>query len=139
MANSTLPSGSFLLLIAAVPFILLMLLIACLHILRLSLPSHKTKPGVGVSGVSIWQARPNFLEQMSAHGPGDGAYPCHRSYWRPVLGVAALYASYRLATFCSGTGLERVTCPNFEQGKKRHWSAGLLRFEGAGFGPFPVA
>ena len=54
MANSTLPSGSFLLLIAAVPFILLMLLIACLHILRLSLPSLKTKPGVG--GVDLASA-----------------------------------------------------------------------------------
>jgi hypothetical protein len=57
MANSTVPSGSFLLLIAAVPFILLILLIACLHVLRLSLPSVTTKPGArGVDLASATQS-----------------------------------------------------------------------------------
>jgi hypothetical protein len=34
---ATIPSGSFVLLMAAMPFILLLLLMACLHVLRLSL------------------------------------------------------------------------------------------------------
>ena len=34
---ATVPSGSFVLLMAAMPFILLLLLMACLHVLRLSL------------------------------------------------------------------------------------------------------
>ena len=54
MANSTVPSGSFLLLIAAVPFVLLILLIVCLHVLRLSLPSVTTK--LGARGVDLANA-----------------------------------------------------------------------------------
>src|SRR6476619_3314760 len=48
---ATVPSGSFVLLMAAMPFILLLLLMACLHVLRLSLPS---KPGA--NGVDLANA-----------------------------------------------------------------------------------
>jgi len=37
--HATLPSGSFVLLMAAMPFILLLLLMTCLHVLRLALAS----------------------------------------------------------------------------------------------------